>query len=161
MKGADMRTVHMAQVIDRKTEIVCLTHAQAILNSKARASIDLITLKLDGARVPWRLRGGLSLRGASAPPTVDRAVIEAGRVPGRGFFGEDADTCALDTVIRGLVEARVLWWATPKPPALHERPALYRLRHRSGLSVVVIARTPRPPRASPPRGGGHPPGSRR
>ncbi len=142
-----MRTVHTARLIDRKTEIVCLAHAQPMLGSKARAVIEGVTLRLDQARVPWRLRGALSLRGGSAPGVVDRAIIEAVGVPGRGFFGEDADTCALNTAIRGLVEARVLWWRA-KPPALHERPPLYRLRHRTGLAVLVIARAPRAPKGS-------------
>ncbi len=134
-----MRTTHQMRLVARKTEIVCATHAQAMLCAKARAVVDELGAELSSNRVPWRLRGALSLPPRSLPPFVDRAVFEAARVPGQGFFAEPTESCALDEALRGLVGAGRLWWRA-EPPPLHQRPPIYALRHKSGLGVLVLAR---------------------
>jgi hypothetical protein len=98
------------------------------LRARVSTVADIVEHELHGAKVPYLRR---SVR--------QRVVIQAQRVPSRGVFNEVTDGEALDATLRGLVERKVLFWAGKTLPE-EARPKVYRLRHKSGIPVLVTVR---------------------
>jgi len=55
------------------------------------------------------------------------------------MFGEPMEVCALDSIVRMMVEQHRLFWRE-RILAEWERPAFYNLRHKTGIAVWLIAR---------------------